>query len=238
MGCYINYHYDMKYEKLIGNCYMFFISYRTSPGSLLSLILGFNNEQRDCVIEMGFGSLLDMKMTDVPGALIYYVLDCFNEKTRKIEFPTGDIDVTRESINQILGFPMGSIKLKSMGFRGAEDRTYNNWENQFKKKTLIRLNEIKMKLASSNEADMNFNMNFIALVINSLCESSSCGKANYYDLNYIKEHTVIRDIDWCSYLIDCLIKTKKAYTHSDKSFFVGPSTYLVVSFISVIFMFN
>ena len=180
---------------------------------------------------MGFGKLLEMKVTDIPGALTYFVLDRFNPTTRKIELNSGSIDVTRESVNQILGFPLGSMQLKSVGFRGAEDRTYNNWENQFPKKTLIRLNEIKLKLAISKQADMNFKMNFLALMINSLIESSSCGKANYNDLNYIKEDTVIRDIDWCSYVVDCLIKTKRNYKHSPTAFFVGPSAFLVVSFI-------
>ncbi|CAH1454070.1 unnamed protein product [Lactuca virosa] len=78
---------------------------RCSPGSLLSVIQGFNDVQKDCVKKMGFGDLLKMKMIDVPGALSCFVLEKFNSKTKKIVMEGGVIDVTRESVNQILGFP-------------------------------------------------------------------------------------------------------------------------------------
>ncbi|CAH1446720.1 unnamed protein product [Lactuca virosa] len=42
---------------------------RCSPGSLLSVIQGFSDVQKDYVRKMGFGDLLKMKMIDVPGAL-------------------------------------------------------------------------------------------------------------------------------------------------------------------------
>ena len=193
------------------------------------MIQGLSKEQKDCVTEMGFESLLQMKMSDVPGALIYYVLERFDPQTCSVVLPIGKIQITRELVNQILGFPLGSIKFKEMEFRSKEDLTYLNWAAQFDNKNSIRLQDIKMKIASSNLADMNFKMNFIALMINSLCESSSCGKANYSNLNYITADTVVKDIDWCSYVIDCLLKSKFAYKHSNTAFFVGPAAFLVVS---------
>lgn len=196
---------------------------------MLSIIHGLSNQQKDCVIEMGFGSLLHMKMSDVPGALIYYVLERFNPSTSKVVLPIGEIEITREYVHQILGLPLGSIKLSDMEFRDPKDMTYHNWAAQFENKSLIRLQEIKMKIVSSNLADMNFKLNFIALMINSLCESSSCGKANYSCLNYITGDTVVKDIDWCSFVIECLIRTKNAYKHSATSFYVGPSAFLVVN---------
>nr|KAJ0223109.1 hypothetical protein LSAT_V11C200084180 [Lactuca sativa] len=154
---------------------------------------------------MGFGDLLKMKITKVPGALSRYVVDKFDSTKMKIVLREGvEIDVTRESVNQMLGFPL-------------------------EKK---QLHEIKMNIVASDNADMNFQMNFIALLINSLIESSSCGKANTYPLNYVMKNTNIRNIDWCSYLLNCLVKTKRSVDSSNPtSNFVGPSAFLVLLYV-------
>ncbi|CAI9260838.1 unnamed protein product [Lactuca saligna] len=97
---------------------------------------------------------------------------------------------------------------------------------------MIRLQDIKMKIVSTNKADMNFKMNFIALLINSIIESSSSGKANTNPLNYITSNTKIENIHWCSYLIDCLVKNKQSFDPSNQtSNFNGPSAYLVLLYL-------
>ncbi|CAH1442343.1 unnamed protein product [Lactuca virosa] len=97
---------------------------------------------------------------------------------------------------------------------------------------MIRLQDIKMKIVSTNKADMNFRMNFIALLINSLIESSSSEKANTNPLNYITSKTKIENIDCCSYLIDSLVKNKQSFDPSNPtSNFNGPSAYLVLLYL-------
>ncbi|CAH1432146.1 unnamed protein product [Lactuca virosa] len=89
-----------------------------------------------------------------------------------------------------------------------------------------------MKIVSTNKAYMNFRMNFIALLINSLIESSSSGKANTNPLYYITSKTKIENIDSCSYLIDCLVKNKQSFDPSNPtSNFNGPSAYLVLLYL-------
>nr|KAJ0208646.1 hypothetical protein LSAT_V11C400178080 [Lactuca sativa] len=171
------------------------IKNRCSPGALLSIIQGFNTIKKDCVKQMGFGDLLKMKMTEVLEALSCYVVDKFDPKKMKIPLREGvEIDVTRESFSKL---PFGK----------ENNKCYDEWTKQFENKKMIRLHEIKMNIVALDNADMNFQRNFIALLINSLIESSSCGKANTYPLNYIMKNTNIRDIDWCSYFLNCLVKT-------------------------------
>ncbi|CAH1442060.1 unnamed protein product [Lactuca virosa] len=205
---------------------------RCTPGALLSVIQGLNEVQKNCVKQMGFGGILNMKMTEVPGALSCFVLKNFNSETKKIVLQKGVIDVTKESVKEILGFPLGRKQFSKLKFRTTEDKCYEEWTNQFDDKKMIRLQDIKMKNVSTNKADMNFKMNFIALLINSLIESSSSGKANTNPLNYIISKTKIENIDWCSYLIDCLVKNKQSFNPSNPtSNFNGPSAYLVLLYL-------
>nr|KAJ0216731.1 hypothetical protein LSAT_V11C300128920 [Lactuca sativa] len=115
------------------------------------------------------------------------------------------IDVTKESVKEILGFPLGRKQFSKLPFRTKEDKCYEEWTNQFDDKNMIWLQDIKMKIVSTNNSNMNFRMNFIALLINSLIESSSSGKANTNPLNYITSKTKIENIDWCSYLVQAIL---------------------------------
>nr|KAJ0198477.1 hypothetical protein LSAT_V11C700344380 [Lactuca sativa] len=192
------------------------LTHMCTPGAFLSVIQGFNEVQKDCVKQMGFREILKMKMTEVPGALRV-------------------IDVTKESVKEILGFPLGRKQLSKLPFRTKEDKCYKEWTNQFEEKKMIRLQDIKMKIFSTNKADMNFWMNFIALLIKSLIKSNSLRKANTNPLNYITSKTKIRNIDWCSYLIDYLIKNKPSFDPSNPtSNFNGPCAYLVLLYLDII----
>nr|KAJ0208018.1 hypothetical protein LSAT_V11C500272330 [Lactuca sativa] len=194
-----------------------------SPGVLLLVIQGFNTIQKDCVKQMGFCALLNMKMTEK-----------FDPTKVKIILREGvEIDVPRELVNQILGYPLGKKLFSKLPFRKENDKSYmTNGLNNLKTKKMIRLHEIKLNIIALDNADMNFQMNFIALLINSLIESSSPEKSNTYTLNYIMKNTNIRNINLYSYFLNCLVKTKLSFDPSNPtSNFVRPSAFLALLYV-------
>ncbi|CAH1427702.1 unnamed protein product [Lactuca virosa] len=55
------------------------------------------------------------------------------------------------------------------------------------------------------------------------------GRCNMFPLSYISRKTDISNIDWCSYVLDYLVRTKNSYIpYLDNNYFVGPSTFLVL----------
>ena len=65
--------------------------------------------------------------------------------------------------------------------------------------------------------------------INTLYESTSMGKCNLNPLYLIRRDTDLSSIDWCDYIVDCLVRTKKVYNpEKESSFFYGPAAYLMV----------
>ncbi|CAH1444698.1 unnamed protein product [Lactuca virosa] len=54
------------------------------------------------------------------------------------------------------------------------------------------------------------------------------GKCNLNPLYLIRRDTDLSSIDWCDYIVDCLVRTKKVYNpEKESSFFYGPATYLM-----------
>ncbi|CAH1442914.1 unnamed protein product [Lactuca virosa] len=202
---------------------------RCSPEALLSIILGMSKEQKESVRSMGFGALLKMKITDIPLKLGFYVLQKFDSERMVIDIEGKELKVTAESVHDMLGIPIGGTKLTQLDQWPKDDTSYDEWKQQFKKDSIIRLSAIKNVIVSTTQADFNFKLNFLVLFVNTFCESTSMGRCNLFPLSYISRKTDISNIDWCSYVLDCLVRTKNSYIpYSDTSFFVGPSAFLVL----------
>ncbi|CAH1412652.1 unnamed protein product [Lactuca virosa] len=204
---------------------------RCSPGSLLGVIQGLSREQKDCVRAMGFGSLLGRKMIDVPLKIVQYVLDHFNFESLKVEFDNCEVSVDSKSVQEILGLPSGGSLLSNMEYisENNEESCMFEWKKQYENIDKLRLKQLKNELVQTSAADDNFKIIFLDLFINTFCESTSMGKCNLNPLYLIRRDTDLSSIDWCDYIVDCLVRTKKVYNPvKESSFFYGPAAYLMV----------
>ncbi|CAI9292937.1 unnamed protein product [Lactuca saligna] len=202
---------------------------RCSPKTLLSIILGMSKEQKESVRSMGFGALLKMKITDIPLKLGFYVLQNFDYERMVIDIEGKELKVTSGFVHDMLGIPIGRTKLTQLDQWPKDDTSYDEWKQQFKKDSIIRLSAIKNVIVSTIQVDLNFKLNFLVLFVNMLCKSTSMGRCNLFPLSYISRKTYISNIGWCNNVLDCLVRTKNSYIpYSDTSFFVGPSAFLVL----------
>ncbi|CAH1427959.1 unnamed protein product [Lactuca virosa] len=87
---------------------------RCSPESLVSMILGLSKKQKECVRSMGFGSLLKMKITDIPLKLRFYNLQKFDYERMVIDDEGKELKVTTESVHEMLGIPTGGTILTQL----------------------------------------------------------------------------------------------------------------------------
>ncbi|CAI9298159.1 unnamed protein product [Lactuca saligna] len=146
-----------------------------------------------------------------------------------IDIEGKELKVTAESIHDMLGIPIGGTKLTQLDQRPKDDKSYDEWKQQFKKDSIIQLSAIKNVIVSTTQAGFSFKLNFLVLFVNTFCESTSMGRCNLFPLSYISRKTDISNIDWCNYVLDCVVRTKNSYiTYSNNNFFVGPSAFLVL----------
>ncbi|CAH1418790.1 unnamed protein product [Lactuca virosa] len=140
--------------------------------------------------------------------------------------------VDSQSVNEMLGIPVGEKEVDQLPFRPKDDQCYNKWIKQFADKNNIRLKDIMNAILSTKEADFNFKLNFIVLFCNTLVEATGMGKINDKILKKISSDTDFSKINWYSYMIESLITKKRSYSVSnDKSYFSGPVTYLLLLYV-------
>ncbi|CAI9265647.1 unnamed protein product [Lactuca saligna] len=103
------------------------------------------------------------------------------------------------------------------------------WKKQFENIDKFRLKQLKNELVQTSATDDNFRINFLVLFISTFYESTSMCKCNLNPLYLIRRDTDLSSIDWCDYIMDCLVRTKKVYNpEKESSFFYGPAAYLMV----------
>ncbi|CAI9261377.1 unnamed protein product [Lactuca saligna] len=179
---------------------------------------------------MGFGSLLGMKMIDIPLKILYYVLDHFNFETLEVEFENCQVSVHCKSTQEMLGLPFGGSLLSNMDYisENTEQSYMFEWKKQYENIDKLRLKQLKNELVQSSVVDDNFIINFLVLFINTFCESTSICKCYLNPLYLIRIYDDLSSIDWCDYIVDCFVSTKKVYNpEKESSFFYGPTTYLM-----------
>ncbi|GKC68901.1 hypothetical protein Tco_1114784 [Tanacetum coccineum] len=89
------------------------IHVRVSLWSLHRLIPNLSQKQREDVIDMGFGAVLGFKIKDVPTRLSYWLLDNFDEDACVLNVNGKAIGITRETVKDVLGLPMGSVYVEA-----------------------------------------------------------------------------------------------------------------------------
>ncbi|KAL4562268.1 hypothetical protein LXL04_034467 [Taraxacum kok-saghyz] len=161
------------------------------------------------------------KLMDVPMKMCYYVLERLDVEKLEVVVENGVLDVSAQSVHDMLGLPLGETSFKYMPAvdEDDEDSCIFEWKNQFENTKDLRLKQLKNDILLTRAGDLNFRINFLVMFINTFCESTSMDKCNLNALHHIKKDTDISSINWCEYVVECLVKTKRAYNPDKESSF-------------------
>lgn len=217
---------------------------RGSPTQLFNAIRFLKTDSNSCSVlkNMGFGSLLDLKINIIPSRLGQHVVQSFDESTMTIKHWRGDIKITKESVEEIFGFPSGGLQINPPERVKSEDACIKNWRKQFsllEKDTIkVKPKSVVQKLIDAKDRGKLFRINLVVLIATVLFEAMKDGTSNQRILYSISsEYDKINKMDWCGYLIDCLKKCKKDWNpNNKKSYYCGPLTFLTV--ITLLFLFH
>jgi hypothetical protein len=204
-------------------------------------------EQRQVVIDMGFGSLIVFNIKSLPGKLTYHVVDKFDSDDMVIRNYAGDIKCDNEAVHDVFGIPMGDVDMYDLE---------SNNESAFVKRWLRQFNIDHSKIRPSNIAEMImdnktsvgiiFKMNVLMLFANTMVTSESNGYIVKDVLYRVSKARLVNDadiraIDWCGFLLKALKSSKNSWDRENPSKcpFAGPATFLTVSVVFfVLFILN
>ncbi|XP_023763802.1 uncharacterized protein LOC111912310 [Lactuca sativa] len=134
---------------------------RCSPESLLSIILWLSKKQKECVRSMCFGSLLKMKITDIPLKLRFYILQKFDYERMEIDVKGKELKVTTQSVHDMLGIPKGGTILTQLDQWPKDDTKKIRYRETFEQeKARFGLEELNEEFVNEqDEGDIDLEDN-------------------------------------------------------------------------------
>ena len=203
------------------------ITARNPPASLFKAITNLTPRQKQDVIDMGFGDVLKFKISKVPTRLAFWLLEKFDENTCSLNLPVRVIKITRELVRELLGVPMGEVHLDARDEADHRNELTRKWKAQFGKETKRHFSTLVAKLIMEEKrSGWLFKINFLVLFFSTFAEANLSNTVNLKFLHLLNNEDDIRKLDWCTYIIETLIKTKRSWKRD--GFYNGPILLLLV----------
>ncbi|CAA0814655.1 Unknown protein [Striga hermonthica] len=197
-------------------------------------VTGLTDAKKRAVREMGLGSLLDLAITSAPSKMGFWLVENFNHMDRKLQLYGGEkVHVKEYDVHAVLGLPHGEIEISNKKKR-ASSTLLDEWIRMFdvRNTSNITTSKVLEKMDTCVDGDDWFKRHFIVLMVSCLFESCLNGMANFRLLHAFADLSTVSKINWCSYMIQCLVDTKRAWeSNGKKNKYSGPLLFLTLFYV-------
>jgi len=189
-------------------------------------------ERKQRVREMGFGSLLGFPYNMIPTKLPYFILKNLNVDTMEVKLPNGGvIKITPRKIREVLGIPMGPIPFYAENKRLTQDSVYCQFlaelPKDYRKRKTTTLSTL---IQTTQGTDFIFELNYLMLFANCLGSCGNTAMLKYDVLENVKSSKDIPNIDWCTFIWNCMKESKEKWDDTTKeNWYYGPHVTFTVS---------
>lgn len=202
---------------------------RSSPLQLYKCVKGLKEKQRDAVVKMGFGKILQFKIDGIPGKLAHYVVDNFDPDKMEIKVENGSIKIDEMAIHRLLGIPCEGLQIHKMEPFDSMAYEVKEWRARYPGRFIPVTNIVENIEQAADGDTFFFRLDFLMMFITIMVECHSQGSCREYLFKKITMHTDFSQIDWCAYVIQAMKPCKRNWRRCDPGCqFAGPLTILTV----------
>ncbi|PWA72729.1 hypothetical protein CTI12_AA262800 [Artemisia annua] len=190
------------------------INIRMSPRSLKKVLEKLRIPQVEELQKMGFGEFHNnFNFYSTPSELGLWVVTNFESKTCSIKMNNGrKIKITRELVRDILGIPMGDMKVEALEEKNLYEETTAKWREVVEK------------------VDWEFRVAFLVLFFSIFGQGNKDGEVNERIIPILSNTDNVSKMDWCSYVIECMVK--ECFGYKPNKYFSGPLLLLVIIYVN------
>ena len=168
---------------------------------MVKLIGRLTGPQKDTVTSCGFGSILSLKCTSIPNALVLWIAKHYDPKSRQFKSSsTSSFKIDAVTVHQILGIPFGGKKVPNKSSSCAKSVILKdtNQHNQ-----AAKIDDLIAMITPQLNGDKFVRIFLLVALGIFLCPKSSATVSHqfYESIYFVKG---IRDYDWSSSVADCL----------------------------------
>ena len=139
---------------------------------------------------------------------------------------------TKDIMHDMLGLPNEGGDFLSMTSCEKDNQVLQEWKIQYDKKGFNGEEYLK-RIKNTKKDSLMFKLNFLTLFINTFVESTL---SHTNQINFVNKLVMVKDfskIDWCKYILDCLVNRKQLWRRDDKTcYYSGPILILTIILLS------
>ncbi|KAH6810011.1 hypothetical protein C2S51_027794 [Perilla frutescens var. frutescens] len=208
------------------------LKHRTSPLELHNSISQLTIAQKQAVRELGFGSILNLQIKDVPPKLSYWVLSHFDPKRSEIILGIDRrVHVAEDDVRLMFGFPRGQRKIEKPSLIETSD-VIKEWRSQFERPpNCIRAIDVCIKMLEDREGGVWFKKHFLVLLSFGLIESYGNSYVPSHILDCFEDVDRASEFNWCAHVLKCLIEHTAAWKENTNKYFTGPTLFITLVYV-------
>ncbi|GKA01703.1 hypothetical protein Tco_0674368 [Tanacetum coccineum] len=169
---------------------------------------------------MGFEHVLSLKIEKIPKKLGYWLVTNYEPETSSLNINGMSLLITKEVIHDVYGVPIGEVPINGFKKSRKRDNVIEEWKRQFViKNGRIKVSDVIPIMLEDKEGGRKFQLNFLVLFVTVMIKSISNGPVNQKFLANIEGDTFIHNLDWCTYTLDCVNESRKAWNRFGKVIF-------------------
>ncbi|XP_076950438.1 uncharacterized protein LOC143623400 [Bidens hawaiensis] len=197
----------------------------STPNDLCCALQGLTAAQMSDIKDMGFESIKSFRIDNILLGLGRWLLVNYDHNRNELKIGSHIIKITPSKVHDVLGVPMGKIPVYEKRNVGKGDVIRKKWRKRFVQDH-ITVKHVINKLKSYTKGGTLFKLNFLVLYNTIMGETTKCVDVNHKFLSSIINEGDISSMDWCSYIITCLKRTKEEWNGIEP--YNGPLTFLAV----------
>ncbi|XP_019192143.1 PREDICTED: uncharacterized protein LOC109186562 [Ipomoea nil] len=211
-----------------------YFSTRMGPKQMYDLVQRLTHNQKDAVIDMGFGGLLHLQFSSNYSQLVEYLLQRFDVFKSDFILDGDHLHVGEEDVEYILGLPRGKRDVEE-GTKSEENSTaaYNKVLTEWRKRWNVRsgspiTTKMPDEIIRRGDHGDAFKRDFVVFAVSSLLRGNTGRYANYRVIKSLLNIRSISRLNWCKYTYNSLIDSYDIYKDSPTRSFGGPMVFILL----------
>ncbi|KAL6659628.1 hypothetical protein ACP70R_002457 [Stipagrostis hirtigluma subsp. patula] len=186
------------------------VKHRFSAHRFKKVVDSLSEDQRQFVINNGFGSLLNISDFSVPVPFLEWLMDHLIVGSAEFRYSSKSFKFTRYMVQQILGIPSGNVAVDLHNTPEEFSDQVNSVRSSYIVGEKPTINEaICQTLEDHNEA--SFMRSFMLVAISCVICPSTQNSVNLRYLNCLMSPAEIRNYDWASHAMQYVLSEVKKY---------------------------
>ncbi|KAG6433568.1 hypothetical protein SASPL_105182 [Salvia splendens] len=208
---------------------------KTSPRKIIELFQSLNEVQLNEVVDMGFGALQHFGITEVPGKLAYDLVKRFNDVDWTLQLENQLLSIYPEDVYVTLGLPIGGTLINRINRQKKKPFVDEVGRRVGKHVERILPDDLMKEALKYKTGGEWFRKVFLLIVDTVLINPCGDGKCRTHIDHLFRDISVVKEYNWCAYVLETLSVAVKSWRSSKNTPFTGPISFLVAFYVDRVF---